>query len=110
VGLEALSMTTTVVAYRMVFVGLITTLGGLFGALILLFKEAARTGRVPFRYYATVVGLISGGLGMIGVGQGCGCSCCSLPSREEAQLYAFDLLEFNGKTYAASRSSAVSQN
>jgi len=38
--------------------------------LILVFEEVAETGRVPFRYYAMMVGLISGGLGMIGIGQG----------------------------------------
>jgi hypothetical protein len=41
-----------------------------FGALMLLFEELAQTERVPFRYYAMILGLISGGLGMIGVGQG----------------------------------------
>src|SRR5262249_23828300 len=50
--------------------GFITFLGGLFGALTLIFDEVAKTGRVPFRYYAMMVGLISGGLGMIGIGQG----------------------------------------
>jgi len=29
----------------------------------------AKTERVPFRYYAMMVGLISGGLGLIGIGQ-----------------------------------------
>jgi hypothetical protein len=29
----------------------------------------ARTGRVPLRYYAMMVALISGGLSMIGIGQ-----------------------------------------
>jgi hypothetical protein len=48
----------------------ITLLGGLFGALTLIFEEVAKTGHVPFRYYAMMVGLISGGLGMIGIGQG----------------------------------------
>jgi hypothetical protein len=62
-------MTTTVLAYLIVFMGFITTLGGLFGALLLLFEETTNTGRVPFRY-AMMVGLMSGGLGMIGVGQG----------------------------------------
>ena len=37
---------------------------------MLLFEEVSKTERVPFRYYAMVVGLISGGLGMIGIGQG----------------------------------------
>jgi hypothetical protein len=43
---------------------------GGFGVLILLFEDLAETGRVPFRYYAMMLGLISGGLGMIGIGQG----------------------------------------
>jgi hypothetical protein len=68
--MEGLSMTTTVLAYLIVFMGFITTLGGLFGALMLLFEEVSKTERVPFRYYAMMVGLISGGLGMIGIGQG----------------------------------------
>jgi hypothetical protein len=38
--------------------------------LILIFEEVAKTERVPFRYYAVMVGLISGGLAMIGIGQG----------------------------------------
>jgi hypothetical protein len=38
--------------------------------LMLLFEEVAKTERVPFRYYAMMVGLISGGLGLIGIGQG----------------------------------------
>ena len=37
---------------------------------MLIFEEVSKTERVPFRYYAMVVGLISGGLGMIGIGQG----------------------------------------
>jgi hypothetical protein len=36
---------------------------------MLLFEEGAKTGRVPFRYYAMMVGLTSGGLGLIGIGQ-----------------------------------------
>jgi uncharacterized membrane protein len=39
-------MTTTVLAYLIVFMGVITTLGGLFGALLLLFEETTNTGRV----------------------------------------------------------------
>jgi hypothetical protein len=63
-------MTTTGLAYLILFMGFITTLGGFFGILLLLFEEVGKTGRVPFRYYAMMVGLISGGLGMIGIGQG----------------------------------------
>jgi hypothetical protein len=37
---------------------------------MLLFEEVSKTERVQFRYYAMAVGLISGGLAMIGIGQG----------------------------------------
>jgi undecaprenyl pyrophosphate phosphatase UppP len=56
-------MSTTVLAYLILFVGFITFLSGAFAALMLLFEEVAKTGRVPFRYYAMMLGLISGGLG-----------------------------------------------
>jgi hypothetical protein len=67
---KGLSMSTTVLAYVILFMGFMTFLAGAFGALMLLFEELGKTGRVPFRYYAMMVGLISGGLGMIGIGQG----------------------------------------
>jgi uncharacterized membrane protein YsdA (DUF1294 family) len=63
-------MSTTVLAYLILLMGFITFLGGAFGALLLMFEEVGKTERVPFRYYAMMVGLISGGLGMIGIGQG----------------------------------------
>jgi hypothetical protein len=63
-------MSTTVLAYVILFMGFITFLAGAFGVLMLLFEDLAETGRVPFRYYAMMLGLISGGLGMIGIGQG----------------------------------------
>ena len=63
-------MSTTVLAYVILFMGFITFLAGAFGVLMLLFEDLAKTERVPFRYYAMTVGLISGGLGMIGIGQG----------------------------------------
>ncbi len=63
-------MWTTMLAYLILFMGFITFLGGAFGALMLIFEEVAKTGRVPFSYSAMMVGLISGGLGMIGIGQG----------------------------------------
>jgi hypothetical protein len=50
--------------------GFITFLCGAFGVLMLLFEEVSKTERVQFRYYAMAIGLISGGLGMIGIGQG----------------------------------------
>ena len=64
------SMSTTVLAYLILFMGFITFLAGAFGALMLLFEEMAKTERVPFRYYAMMIGLVSGGLGLIGIGQG----------------------------------------
>ena len=63
-------MSTTVLAYLILFMGFITFLCGAFGVLMLLFEEVSKTERVQFRYYAMVVGLISGGLAMIGIGQG----------------------------------------
>ena len=48
------------------FMGFITFLAGAFGVLMLLFEEVSKTERIQLRYYAMVVGLISGGLGMIG--------------------------------------------
>jgi len=62
-------MSTNVLAYVILFMGFMTFLAGAFGALMLLLEEMGKTERVPFRYYAAVVGLISGGLGMIGIGQ-----------------------------------------
>jgi hypothetical protein len=66
---KGLSMSTNVLAYVILFMGFMTFLAGAFGALMLLLEEMGKTERVPFRYYAAVVGLISGGLGMIGIGQ-----------------------------------------
>ena len=63
-------MSTTVLAYLILFMGFITFLVGAFGVLMLIFEEMGKTERVPFRYYAMAVGLTSGGLGMIGIGQG----------------------------------------
>src|SRR5215813_1056042 len=67
---KRLSMSTTVLAYLILFMGFITFLCGAFGVLMLLFEELSKTERVQFRYYAMVIGLMSGGLGMIGIGQG----------------------------------------
>jgi hypothetical protein len=63
-------MSTTVLAYLILFMGFATFLAGAFGALLLLFEEVSKTGRVSFRYYAMMIGLLSGGLGLIGIGQG----------------------------------------
>jgi len=63
-------MWTTVLAYLIVFMGFVTFVSGALGVMILLFGEVGKTERVAWRYYAMVVGLISGGLTMIGIGQG----------------------------------------
>jgi len=42
-------MSTTVLAYLILFTGFMTFLAGAFGALMLLFEEVAKTERVPFR-------------------------------------------------------------
>ena len=70
VGAGRVPMSTTVLAYLILFMGFITFLVGAFGVLMLIFEEVGKTERVPFRYYAMAIGLISGGLGMIGIGQG----------------------------------------
>jgi len=63
-------MSTSVLAYVILFMGFMTFLSGAFGVLMLVFEEVAKPEHVPFRYYAMVIGLISGGLGLIGIGQG----------------------------------------
>ena len=63
-------MSTTVLAYVILFMGFMTFLSGAFGVLMLVFEEVAKSEHVPFRYYAVVIGLISGGFGLIGIGQG----------------------------------------
>jgi hypothetical protein len=37
---------------------------------MLFFEDVVDIGRVPFRYYALMVGLMSEGLGLIGIAQG----------------------------------------
>jgi uncharacterized membrane protein len=63
-------MWTTVLAFLILFMGFITFAAGALGALMLFFEEVSNTERVQFKYYAMVIGLISGGLGLIGIGQG----------------------------------------
>jgi hypothetical protein len=63
-------MWTTWLAYLIAFMGLITFAGGALGVLYLMFEDVARTGQSSLRYYAMMLALISGGLGMIGIAQG----------------------------------------
>ncbi len=58
--------TTTILAYVIAFVGLLMIVAGVWGFFILV---TATTPRVPLRYYAIDLGMISGGLGMVGLAQ-----------------------------------------
>ena len=63
-------MWTTLLAYVIAFTGFITFAGGAMGILIFMFEDMAQMGRVPLRHYATMVALVSSGLGLIGIAQG----------------------------------------
>ena len=43
---------------------------GALGVLFLMFEDLVQTGRVPLRYNAMMLALISGGLSMLGMAQG----------------------------------------
>ncbi len=60
-------MWTTLLAYVIGFMGLVTIATGLASFLVLFTAAAVR---VPLRYYAVSVGLIAGGCSMVGVAQG----------------------------------------
>src|SRR3954447_24719396 len=64
------SMWTTALAFLILFMGFITFAGGALGVLFLMFEDLVQTGRVPLRYYAMMLALISGGLSMMGMAQG----------------------------------------
>jgi hypothetical protein len=59
-------MWTTILAYLIALMGLVTIATGLasFGVLL-----TAKGIRVPLRYYAVSIGLIAGGFSMVGVAQ-----------------------------------------
>jgi hypothetical protein len=63
-------MWTTALAFLILFMGFITFAGGVLGVLFLMFEDLVQTGRVPLRYYAMMLALISGGLSMMGMAQG----------------------------------------
>ena len=63
-------MWTTALAFLILFMGFITFAGGALGVLFLMFEDLVQTGRVPLRYYAMMLALISGGLRMMGMAQG----------------------------------------
>ena len=58
-------MRTTVLAYVIAFMGVVTALGGLYGLFVLLIE----TVRMPLRYYAFAIAMIAGGVGMFGIAQ-----------------------------------------
>jgi hypothetical protein len=59
-------MYTTILAYAIALMGLVTVGAGAWAFLTLVVEK---TVRIPLRYYAIALGLISGGLGMGGVAQ-----------------------------------------
>jgi hypothetical protein len=59
-------MLTTILAYVIAFMGLVMIGGGVWG----LFMSVSGTVRVPLRYYAMAIGMISGGLAMGGLATG----------------------------------------
>jgi hypothetical protein len=59
-------MWTTIFAYMLGLAGFVTIAVGLAGLLILL---AEKTVRIPLRYYGSAIGLMSGGLGLVGLAQ-----------------------------------------
>ena len=69
-------MRTTVLAYAIALVGLITMGLGIWGFFGLVFerkrvrlRSSPRVLTPALRYYAVAIGMISGGLGLIGVAQ-----------------------------------------
>ena len=69
-------MRTTILAYAIALVGLITMALGLWGFCILVLermrvrlRSSPRVLTPALRYYAVAIGMISGGLGLIGLGQ-----------------------------------------
>ena len=60
------TMRTTIFAYVIAVVGLVIVVAGAWGLFILL---TADTPRVPLRYFAMAIGMISGGLGLVGIAQ-----------------------------------------
>ena len=57
-------MLTTILAYVIALAGLVMISAGALGLFILLSAKTARP-----RYYAIAIGMMSGGLGMIGLAQ-----------------------------------------
>jgi hypothetical protein len=59
-------MRTTILAYVIAIVGVVTIVAGAWGLFIL---DTATIPRIPLRYYAIAIGMISGGLSMVGLAQ-----------------------------------------
>jgi hypothetical protein len=58
-------MRTTILAYVIAVVGLVIIVAGAWGLFILITADTPH----PLRYYAMAIGLISGGVGMVGIAQ-----------------------------------------
>jgi hypothetical protein len=58
-------MRTTILAYVIAFTGLVTIVAGAWVLFILLSAETV----LPLEYYAIAVGMMSGGLGLVGLAQ-----------------------------------------
>ena len=59
-------MRTTILAYVIAFAGVVTICAGAWGLYILVTEK---TVKVPLRYYAIPIGLVSGGLGLLSLAQ-----------------------------------------
>jgi hypothetical protein len=59
-------MRTTILAYVIAIVGVVMIVAGAWALFIL---DTATLPRIPLRYYAIAIGMISGGLGMLGLAQ-----------------------------------------
>jgi hypothetical protein len=82
-------MWTTVLAYVLAFVGVMTFGAGGLAFLWLMFEEVNGPGHVPLRHYAVVAGLISAGLSMIGIaGLAAAAAARSLPRAFAAAMTA----------------------
>ena len=59
-------MRTTILAYVIGIIGFIVLIAAVGGLYLLLTADMPR---VPFRYFATIIGVAAGGVGLIGLAQ-----------------------------------------
>jgi hypothetical protein len=70
-------MRTTILAYVIAFTGLVNIVAGARVLFILLSAETV----LPLEYYAIAVGMMSVGLGLVGLAQACACYSRFTPGR-----------------------------